>query len=76
MYNKPSKVQGLRRFLGMVNFYRRNIPEAADIQRRLQVIIKSNRKRDRMPLEWTEDAEETFEQFKQALANCAICWRI
>jgi len=35
----PTTVEDLRRFLGMINFYRRGIPHAAAIQARLQQLI-------------------------------------
>ncbi len=71
-YPQPENVMGLRRFLGMVNFYRRNIPMAAEIQRRLQVLITSNKKNDRTLLRWTPDACKAFEEFKAALSNAAL----
>ncbi len=68
-YPQPQDVQGLRRFLGMMNFYRRSIANAAQIQTRLQILIKTNKKRDTTPLEWTDDALKAFHEFKHALAN-------
>ena len=56
----------------MVNFYRRNIPHAAHIQRRLQALIKTNKKKDRTPVEWTNDAREAFDEYKAALSQAVL----
>ena len=53
----------------MINFYRRAMPHVADSQRRLQVLIRSNKKNDKTPLQWTDDATEAFDDFKIALSN-------
>ncbi len=66
-FPKPLDVRSLKRFLGMINFYRRCIPKAASIQSRLQILINSNKKRDTTPLTWTPDAEKAFTEFKHAL---------
>jgi len=56
----------------MINFYRRNIRHAAEYQRRLQVLITLNKKNDNTPIEWTEDADEAFDSFKNALSNATL----
>lgn len=71
-FPKPCLVKDLRRFLGMINFYRRNIPHAANIQRRLQCLIKTNKKNDKTVIEWTSDADQAFLEFKKALARAVI----
>jgi cleavage and polyadenylation specificity factor subunit 1 len=71
-FPQPNTVKELRRFLGMVNFYRRAIHHAAEYQRRLQNWILSNKKNDNTPLKWTEDAEGAFQQFKTALGRAAL----
>lgn len=70
-YTRPKTIQELRRFLGMVNFYRCSIAKAAQIHTRLQVLIKSNKKRDTTPVQWTNDAIRAFEDSKDALASAA-----
>ena len=71
-YPKPSDVSGLRRFIGMLGFYRRCLPNIADIQRRVQAIICTNKKNDKTPLVWTEDAELAFEELKQCLKDAVM----
>ncbi|XP_025158061.1 uncharacterized protein LOC112589349 [Harpegnathos saltator] len=43
----PKTVADLRRFLGMLNFYRRCIPKAAELQAPLHNFLKGAKKRDR-----------------------------
>lgn len=68
-YPKPTEANGLRKFIAVINFYRLLIPEAAATQGRLQTLIKGNKKKDKTPVVWTSDAEEAFDQCKQALAS-------
>ncbi len=49
-YPRPNDLAGLRRFLGMINFFRRSIPHAAEIQRRLRLLINTNKKNDKTAL--------------------------
>lgn len=71
-FERPKTEADLRRFLGMVNFYRRNIPHAAAIQRRLQLLITSNVRKNNTPVVWTPDAEAAFGEFKAALAKATL----
>jgi len=56
----------------MINYYRRCIPIAAELQRRLQVLIKTNKKNDKTPLIWMEDAELAYDEFKKALSQATL----
>lgn len=49
-YPKPVTVRTLRRFLAMINFYRRFIPHAAIQQVTLYDLIKGRKKNDSSPL--------------------------
>ena len=71
-FPKPKTVQDLRRFLGMINFYRRFIPHAAQTQTPLHQYLNSARKNDKTIVEWTEEAEAAFETCKTELANAAL----
>jgi len=55
----------------MLNFYRRFLPNAAQMQGRLYALIKGNKKNDKTPVIWTSDAEKAFQECKQALCNAA-----
>ena len=43
-FKEPETVNGLRRFLGMINFYRRFIPDAAEHQAKLHALHSGNKK--------------------------------
>lgn len=68
-YTKPQTVHELRRFLGMVNYYRKCIPKMADLQLPLLRYIKQSIKNDKTKIVWTSEAEESFKKLKQTLAD-------
>lgn len=69
MFPKPTVASELRKFVCMINFYRRFLPNAAKLQGRLHILIKGNKKRDKTPIIWTTDAEKAFEECKKLLEN-------
>ena len=71
-YEKPSNVSQLRRFLGMLNFYRQSLKHAAEIQAPLHKYLIGSTKKDLRPIEWTPEAETAFDQCKQQLANATL----
>lgn len=56
----PKQIKDLRRFLGMINFYRRFIPQLAHHQLDLNKIIPENKKNDTRIVNWTLEAKEAF----------------
>lgn len=46
VYPKPETVSELRRFLGMINYYRRSVPGASQIQAPLTDFLKNAKKKD------------------------------
>lgn len=68
----PPDVSSLRRFLGMVNFYRRYIPHAAEIQAPLNRFLSSTKKKDKTPIQWDEPAEQAFNGLKHALQQATL----
>lgn len=70
-FPKPSNVSELRRFLGMLNYYRGLIPKMAHIQAPLNEYLKNSRKNDKRKIDWSEPANQAFEQCKQELARNA-----
>lgn len=70
-FPKPSTIKELRRFLGMINFYRRFIPAAARILSPLSDLLKGSKK-DSAPVKWTADAEDAFRESKRALAGATL----
>ena len=71
-FPKPKVAQELKRFIAMVNFYRKFLPHAITYQIQLQKLVTGNKKNDRSPLTWTQPAEEAFERCKYELANATL----
>lgn len=71
-YKLPETVKELRRFLALVNGYKRFLHKAAETQKQLQELIPGNRKNDTRKLNWTPAAEEAFIECKNSLANAAL----
>ena len=71
-YPKPKDVTELRRFLGMINFYRRFIANAASVQAPLNAFLQGAKKKDKRPITWTEEAEKAFKTCKDSVANAAL----
>lgn len=70
-FPEPKTIQELRRFLAMLNFYRRFIPNAASIQAPLHTYLVGSKKKDERPITWTAEARLAFQRCKQDLANIA-----
>ena len=64
-FPQPSSRKQLRRFLGMVNFYRQCIPHCAQILQPLDSMLAG--KETKAPLTWSEEATCAFKTAKQAL---------
>lgn len=71
-FTKPKTVKQLRRFLGMINFYRRFIPLAAQHQASLCEYLKNSKKNDNRIISWTDDASNAFTTCKELLKSAAI----
>ena len=64
----PTSVKELQRFLGMVNYYRRFIPNAAAHLFHLFEALKGKPK----VLVWTDDCQKSFDATKRALAEATL----
>ncbi|GFW43654.1 hypothetical protein TNCV_4770031 [Trichonephila clavipes] len=72
-YKQPETVGSLRKFLGLLNFYRRFLPKAAEQQYLLSKFLKGSKgKKDSKPLNWSAEAITAFQRCKQALADAAL----
>ncbi|GFW34835.1 retrovirus-related Pol polyprotein from transposon 17.6 [Trichonephila clavipes] len=72
-YKQPETVGSLRIFLGLLNFYRRFLPKAAEQQYLLSEFLKGSKgKKDSKPLNWSSEAITAFQRCKQALADAAL----
>ncbi|KAJ8708636.1 hypothetical protein PYW08_010019 [Mythimna loreyi] len=66
-YPKPNTIQELRRFLGMINFYRSCLPHQAEHQNLLNKYLHNSKKNDKSPIPWTPEAEKAFEHCRQSI---------
>lgn len=71
-YPLPNTVSELRRFLGMLNFYRKFIPHAAVNQSILHSLHNNCKRGDKTKLNWSEESLCAFNQCKQDLANTSM----
>lgn len=67
-FPRPTNTQELRRFLGMLNFYRRFIPNSAQSQALLNEYLRDNTKKKNI-INWTEEAMQ--DQFSQCNPSCS-----
>ncbi|GFS59784.1 hypothetical protein TNIN_410471 [Trichonephila inaurata madagascariensis] len=68
-FHRPSTVRLLRRFLGMLIFYRRFLPNAVKHQRKLNDFLVRIKKSKNKCIDWDENSIKTFEYCKQQLSE-------
>jgi len=66
-FPRPESYDALRRFLGMVNFYRRFLPHFARIVEPLQHLINTADKKQ--PLQWKSSSSNAFDAVKSSLLS-------
>ncbi|GFW26356.1 transposon Tf2-6 polyprotein [Trichonephila clavipes] len=71
-YKLPETIHDLRTFLGIINFYRRYLKDAAKTQAPLHELLKGAKKKDRRKVHWTDDTRRSFEKCKINLAEAAL----
>lgn len=71
-FPRPETLVQLRRFLGMINYYRRHLKRAARNQAPLNSLLKDSRKNDRRPVPWTAESINAFKMCKAELANATL----
>lgn len=71
-YPQPQTVNELQRFLGILNFFRRFLPNIAQNQIHLTAYLKGAKKKDKTKLEWTDQANNDFKQCKELIANAVL----
>lgn len=69
---RPKVVKELKKFLAMLNFYRRFLPQAIVVQQVLFNMIGGNKRNDTTPLNWSSETKEAFEKCKIQLAKCTM----
>lgn len=68
-YKKPENVKQLRRLIGLITWYRRFIPNAAELMKPLTDLIEKDNNRK---INWDTAAEEAFEELKKCLISAPI----
>lgn len=68
----PRTVKELRRFLGMLNFYRKFIPDAATIEAPLHSMLAGEKVKGSKPVHMTPLQLEAFEECKRALSKATL----
>lgn len=75
-YTRPEKAKGLRRFLGILNFYRRFLPHAmtylSPLYDLIAITVRESKKVKNPVLAWTPEANEAFETARKALSQAAL----
>lgn len=71
-YTKPETICELRRFLGVINYYRRCIPHAARLQAPLNDFLTNSKKNDKRKVPWTPEAENAFSSCKRSLGEATM----
>ncbi|KAL7296999.1 hypothetical protein TKK_0009434 [Trichogramma kaykai] len=71
-FPQPTNVDELRRFLGVINFYRPFIKNAAELLLPLNCLITGSKKKDRTPILWSDAATMAFQSSKDSLASVIL----
>ena len=71
-YPTPTSLRQLRRFLGMVNYYRRFIPRCAHLSQPLTDLLRGNANK----FVWSEVAKNAFEKLKESLSAATMLTHI
>jgi cleavage and polyadenylation specificity factor subunit 1 len=68
----PKTASQLRRFLGMLNFYRRFLPHAAATQAPLHEVLSGPRIKGSHPITWTPELLKAFGECKASLSRATL----
>ena len=68
----PKTIAQLRRFLGMLNFYRRFLPHAASSQAPLHNILSGPKTKGSTPVPWTDSLLQSFNDCKTSLSHATL----
>ena len=70
-FSPPTSLRQLRKFLGMVNYYRRFLPHCAQVVKPLTDLLAGKSKHD-SSFSWSESAAQAFAATKALLADAVI----
>ncbi|KAL7731436.1 hypothetical protein ACLKA6_010591 [Drosophila palustris] len=63
-YERPATINQLGRFLCIINYYRRCLPNSSHIQAPLSELLRDVKKNDQRLIDWTENRIAAFEECK------------
>ena len=69
-YKQPENAKQLQKFLGVINYYHRFLPDASTILHRLHALAQT--KPAKKTLVWSEDDVTTFERAKKMLCDATL----
>ena len=70
-FPQPQSHRQLRRFMGLVIFYHRFLPHAADIMQPLHTLLTPTKSKSQT-ITWIDDAQAAFQATKEALAKASL----
>lgn len=73
-FQLPKTVAELRRFLALINVYKRFVCHATHIQIPLRRFIVGNKKKDKTVIEWDEEGKKSFEKCKEVLQASTLLY--
>ncbi|GBL58551.1 Retrovirus-related Pol polyprotein from transposon 17.6 [Araneus ventricosus] len=73
-HNKPVTISDLRRFLGMVNYYHRFIPNIATILSSLNQLLVGAKKRDKREIQWNIETDKSFQGIRDTMAKATLLY--
>lgn len=71
-YELPKTAQGLRRFLGMIDFYRRFIPHASEFEAPLHDALSQPQLKGYDEVPWNPELEKAFQDCKNCLTSATL----
>lgn len=71
-FPQPQVVHQLKTFMAMINFYKRFLAHASEIQAPLLQYMKGNKRKDKTPINWTPVTLEAFAKCKKSLADATL----
>ena len=72
-FPRPKSSREMKSFLGLVNFYRRHLPNFAAVVRPLTALTRHDKdSKVPVPFEWSEDCETAFQRAKELLVTAPL----
>ena len=68
----PKTANEMKKFIGLINYFREHIAHAHDITAPLMDMIPDYDKRKHRVLQWNEQKKAAFERAKEAIINCSV----